>query len=70
MAHKPDQPLNILVGKEISSVEFVRDYLQFRFDGPCLTSITNPFVIVENRIYKRSDAGFCDILLSFIGLKV
>jgi hypothetical protein len=29
-----------LVGRELSSVEFVRGYVQLRFDGPCLTVYT------------------------------
>jgi hypothetical protein len=65
-----NQPLNPLVGMELSSIEFVRDYIQFRFDGPCLTAVTDPYLLVENRRYNRSDASFCNILLSFIGSKV
>jgi hypothetical protein len=67
---KNDQPFNILIGRDLSSVEFVRDYIQIRFDGPCLTAITDPFILVENKRYSRSDVGFCDMLLSFIGLQV
>jgi hypothetical protein len=66
----PNQALNILIGEELSSIEFVRDYIQFRFDGPCLTAITDPFVIMEHKQYPRSDTGFCNILLGFIGLQV
>jgi hypothetical protein len=66
----PNQPFNILIGEELSSIEFVRDYIQFRFDGPCLTAITNPNIIVGHKQYSRNDTGFCDILLGFIGLQV
>lgn len=66
----PHQPLNILIDKGLSSIEFVRDYIQYRFDGPCLTAITDPFVIIEQKQYYQSDSGFCDILLGFIGLTV
>jgi hypothetical protein len=66
----PKPPLNILIGEELSSIEFVRDYIQFRFDGPCLTVITDPYVIIGHKQYSRTDTGFCDILLSFIGVKV
>lgn len=66
----PSHPLNILIGKELSSIEFVRDYIQFRFDGPCLTAITDPYIIIGHKQYYRTDKGFCDILLGFIGLPV
>jgi hypothetical protein len=66
----PNQALNILIGEELSSIEFVRDYIQFRFDGPCLTAITDPFIILGQQQYSRTDAGFCDLLLGFIGLPV
>lgn len=65
-----NQPLSILVGKQLSSIEFVRDYIQLRFDGPCITAITDPFIIVGNKQYFRTDAGFCDNLLGFINLQV
>ena len=32
-----DEALKQLIGEQLSSVEFVQDYLQLRFDGPCLT---------------------------------
>lgn len=64
------QPFNILIGEELSSIEFVRDYIQFRFDGPCLTAITDPYIIIGHKQYSRTDTGFCDILLGFIGLQV
>jgi hypothetical protein len=65
-----NQPLNILIGEELSSIEFVRDYIQFRFDGPCITAISDPFIIIEHRKYSRFDEGFCDKLLGFIGSPV
>jgi hypothetical protein len=65
-----NQPFNILIGEELSSIEFVRDYIQFRFDGPYVTAITDPYIIIEHKQYSRTDTGFCDILLGFIGLPV
>ncbi len=64
------QPLNVLIGEELSSVEFVRDYIQFRFDGPCITAITDPCIIIGDKQYTRIDAGFCDNLLGLIGSSV
>jgi len=65
-----NNPFNCLIGKELSSIEFVRDYIQFRFDGPCITAITDPFIFVEGQQYNRSNVEFCNNLLSFINLSV
>jgi hypothetical protein len=65
-----ENPFNELIGKELSSIEFVRDYIQFRFDGPCLTAITDPTIQVRGVNNKRSTNGFCDTILKFIGLQV
>jgi hypothetical protein len=67
---KNSQPLDVLIGMELSSIEFVRDYIQFRFDGPCITAITDPFIILGNIRYNRSEENFCNLLLSFIGSPV
>lgn len=64
------QPLDSLVGHELSSVEFVRDYIQFRFDGPCLTAITNPVVYIGDVSYKWGQPGYRDILCDCINAKV
>ncbi|MBI5293876.1 MAG: hypothetical protein HY869_00260 [Chloroflexi bacterium] len=65
-----ENPLAILVGTEMSSVEFVRDYFQLRFDGPCLTAITNPVLFINNKKYTRNDFGFIDLLCSCVSKKV
>jgi hypothetical protein len=65
-----DDSLKILVGRELSSVEFVRDYIQLRFDGPCLTLVTNPVLEILNDEYTRTTPGFCDALCNFIGYRV
>ncbi|MGH9891683.1 MAG: hypothetical protein ACREA0_06820 [bacterium] len=39
----PEQELlQVIIGEQLSSVEFVQDYVQLRFDGPTLTAITRP----------------------------
>ena len=68
--YDPGQPLNLLIGVELSSIEFVRDYLQLRFDGPYITVLTEPLIIVEHKEYSRRDEGFCNELLRFIGVPV
>jgi hypothetical protein len=59
-----------LVGRELSSIEFVRDYLQVRFDGPTLTLIVWPTLFKDGRSVAQGDVGFTDKLLSLIGKEV
>jgi len=65
-----DDPFQMLIGTELSSVEFVRDYIQLRFDGPRLTILTNPVLEILNDEYTRTRFGFCDVLCRFIGDQV
>jgi hypothetical protein len=59
--------LRTLVGSALSSVEFVQDYVQFRFDGPCLTAYTQPKIRTSNGTLSWSDPGYRDALCSQIG---
>lgn len=61
-----ENPLNVLVGKQLSSVEFVQDYIQFHFDGPVLSAITDPVVTVKGTTYERNSTGFCEQLIKCI----
>lgn len=63
----PEQPLSVLIGRQLSSVEFVQDYLQLRFDGPCLTTITHPRVNVGNMWWEWGMPGYRDRLCERIG---
>ncbi len=57
-----------IVGREVSSVEFVRDCVQIRFDGPCLSAFTMPTIRTESgRVFDPSTAGYADALVGFIG---
>ena len=62
------QPLNLIIGSELSSVEFVRDYIQLRFDGPSLTAITPPIIRSEENNYEWEMSGYCDVLRKCIGM--
>jgi hypothetical protein len=59
-----------IIGKQLSSVEFVRDYLQLRFDGPVLTIITDPTLEIGTNVYQWTDFGFKDRLCQQIGRSV
>ena len=52
--------LQSIVGKQLSSVEFVQDYAQLRFDGPTLTAVTQPIVEVGSEAFRWSEPGFRD----------
>src|SRR5690349_14844326 len=62
--------LNNIVGKPLNSVEFVQDYIQFRFDGLCVTTYTLPFVRFNKKELKFGNAGYRDSLCEMIGVKV
>ena len=59
-----------VLGRLLSSVEFVQDYVQLRFDGPYLTAITLPVVTRGSQTLRSEDAGFRDALCAQIGQEV
>ena len=63
--------LEALVDRELSSVEFVRDYVQIRFDGPCLSAYTSPTIRTHSgREFVSTTAGYADALIGLIGKTV
>ena len=61
-----DDPLSVLVGRQLSSVEFVMDYVQIRFGGPCLTAITHPEVVSGERRYRWGECAYRNMLCGCI----
>ena len=54
--------LEEILGSQLSSVEFVRDYLQLRFDGPCI-NVYNPLTVRTQQCEITSwNCGFRDLL--------
>ena len=70
MTPESKQPLAVLVGTRLSSIEFVQDYVQLRFDGPCLTAITHPSIKVGDVWYKWESPGYRDMLCGRIAKTV
>ncbi len=62
--------LQAIVGEQLSSVEFVQDYVQLRFDGPVLTAITQPVIQIGERMLRWGDPGFRDELCKRIARRV
>jgi hypothetical protein len=68
--NRNNNPLVVLVGRSLSSVEFVRDYLQLRFDGPYLTAVVHPIIAFEGISYSWETSGYANILRRCIGSNV
>jgi hypothetical protein len=59
-----------LVGLDLSSVTFVRDYVQFEFDGPTMSAYTMPTVEFGPESLSLGQGGYRDILCKQIGCRV
>jgi hypothetical protein len=59
--------LKTLVGEQLSSVEFVADYVQLWFNGPCLTAHTPPTVSRGKEKLMWGDLRYRDALCEQIG---
>ena len=58
-------------GEELSGVCFVRDYVEFHFDGPVLRALSHPAVAKEpDTVVTFPEARSRDVLCSLIGLVV
>ena len=62
--------LATLVGRQLGSVEFVQDYVQFHFDGPTLTVFEYPAVEDDRNRYTEGLTGYRDALCGLIARKV
>jgi hypothetical protein len=67
---KPVNNVKDLLGEEISTVAFVRDYVEFHFDGPILRSLSNPTITVHGTNFSFPDVGSRDALCTVIGSTV
>ena len=66
-----DQALKRLIGEQLSSVEFVQDYLQLRFDGQCLTVYGFVHHVVRNQCsISWGQPGYRDMLCGLISHKI
>jgi hypothetical protein len=55
-----------IVGEQLSSVEFVQDYVQLHFDGPTLTLFVWPVVAVDKQETHFGESSYRDVLCSRI----
>lgn len=62
--------ISMLVGRLVSAVSFVMDYVEFHFDGPILRSLSNPTLAFRRNEWTFLAPGSRDALCSIIGTKV
>jgi hypothetical protein len=62
--------LNQLIGRQLSSIEFVQNYVQVRFDGITITALTFPSIMIEGKVYKSEMRDYKNTLYSLIGYTV
>ena len=62
--------LKFLETLELVGITFIRDYIQFLFDGPVLNTYTLPLIKIENKIITSTDFGYYDTLCSLIYKKI
>ena len=62
-----DSLFKSLEGRELAGITFVRDYIQFLFDGPILSAYTLPQVTIANAILNHDTPGYRDALCAQIG---
>lgn len=56
-----------LVGQEIDTVSFVRDYVELRIDYSILRALTNPMGSVDGIAWSFGQPGAADTMLRYIG---
>lgn len=69
MAYDADDPTG-LVGEELNVVAFVMDYVEFHFNGPKLTALTDPRVQIGSQTWTFPRPGSRDALCTLIGRTV
>ena len=62
--------LKLLENLELAGITFIRDYIQFLFDGPVLNTYTLPQIKIDNDIISKFQSGYYDMLCSLIGKRI
>lgn len=65
-----ENPFEVLVGEQLSSVVFVQDYLQLDFDGSRLTCFIWPEVTIGDSVFRFGDESYRNQLCSIISKEV
>jgi len=62
-----DDQFDFLVGLELSGVSFVRDYIEFLFDGPVLRVMSEPEARLAQQSGTFPNSPFRDVACALIG---
>jgi hypothetical protein len=62
--------LDCLIKRDLAGITFVRDYIQFLFDGPVFNTYTLPSVKTTKGIFGPKTPGYRDVLCGLIGTSV
>ena len=65
-----ERTLSAVIGRRLTAVVFIHDYLQFDFDGPCLTALNVPTIQRDDVLLARGQNGYCDAVCAQIGVTV
>jgi hypothetical protein len=65
-----DRGLEGLIGEFMSSVEFVMDYVQLRFNGSALTAFNGLLVHDADQVFCETKPGYRDAICALIGVVV
>ena len=67
MGMRKSSILEYLINEQLSAVTFVQTYVQFHFDGPCLSAYVWPTVRNKENTFSKQTPGYRDALCSLIG---
>jgi hypothetical protein len=62
-----DSPLSALVGHDVDTVSFVRDYVELRIDYSIVRAITEPHGTIDGVDWRLQDPGATELLRRYIG---
>jgi hypothetical protein len=65
-----EKSLQAIIGKQLSAVTFVLDYVQLHFDGPRLTIFSHAVVTLGEKTFHWGKPGFRDALCNSIAKKI
>ncbi|MFG1811063.1 hypothetical protein [Streptomyces sp. NPDC049040] len=69
-ANDADDPLQLLMGLEVSAVSFVRDFVELHFDGPILRALSDPSGVYGGREWRFPAPGSLELMRCYIGKTV
>jgi hypothetical protein len=59
-----------LAGEQLSSVEFVKDYVQLHFDGRTITAFVWPEIKIKDSVFRFGEIEYRNVLCNLIGIEV